>query len=276
MARDLLCDWLEQAGSSYDVALAPPFRGGVDWRSLDPAGYDQIAFVCGPFASQGRMAEFLQRFSHCRMIGLNLTMLEPLELDNPFDLLWERDSSACCRPDIALLSNQKLVPVVGLLRIDSQPEYREKDKHREAHESIQRLMEARPMTVVPIDTRLDVNTTGLRSAAEIESLIARVDVAISTRLHGMVLALKNGVPVIAIDSVSGGAKITRQAEAIGWPVVFSVDRLTDEALQKAFDYCLTGEARIAARECRDRAITLVLEIREQFIATVASIGRRRD
>jgi hypothetical protein len=32
MARDLACDWLERAGHSYDVALAPPFSGGVDWR----------------------------------------------------------------------------------------------------------------------------------------------------------------------------------------------------------------------------------------------------
>ena len=25
MARDIACDWLEQAGCKYDVALVPPF-----------------------------------------------------------------------------------------------------------------------------------------------------------------------------------------------------------------------------------------------------------
>ena len=35
MARDVVCDWLEQAGRSYDVALAPPFSGGLAWREVD-------------------------------------------------------------------------------------------------------------------------------------------------------------------------------------------------------------------------------------------------
>ena len=49
LAGDLACEWLERAGCSYDVALAPPFRGGVDWRSVDPQSYSNAVFVCGPF-----------------------------------------------------------------------------------------------------------------------------------------------------------------------------------------------------------------------------------
>jgi hypothetical protein len=272
MARDVVCEWLEQAGHNYDLALAPPFEGGVDWRSIDASAYAWLVFVCGPFASQGPLAELLQRFAHCRIVGVNLTMMEPLDSGNPFDFLWERDSTAYARPDIALLSKQKLVPVVGLLQIDTQPEYKERDKHREANQAIQRLARVRPMVIVPIDTRLDVNNTaGLHTPSEVESLIARMNAVISTRLHGMVLALKNGIPVVAIDSVSGGAKITRQAEAIGWPVVLSIDHLTDDALQRAFDYCLTEEARAAARNCRDRAISVALQVREQFLLALTSV-----
>ena len=36
LVRDLVCEWLECAGLSCDVPLAPPFSGGVDWRSVDP------------------------------------------------------------------------------------------------------------------------------------------------------------------------------------------------------------------------------------------------
>ena len=68
--------------------------------------------------------------------------------------------------------------------------------------------------------------------------------SITTRLHGTVLSLKNEVPVIAIDPEIGGWKIRRQAELIGWPVVFNVDDVTEEALQKALEYCLTEEARV--------------------------------
>ncbi|MBE9168992.1 polysaccharide pyruvyl transferase family protein [Pleurocapsales cyanobacterium LEGE 06147] len=124
------------------------------------------------------------------------------------------------------------------------------------------------MVAVTIDTGLDPNTTNLRNAAEVESLIACMDVVITTRLHGTVLALKNGVPVIAIDAIAGGAKVSRQAKTIGWSNVFSVDNLSDEMLAKAFEYCLTEEAKAKAKECRDRAIAGVEQIREQFIAAL--------
>src|SRR5438876_3211229 len=99
MARDLACEWLEQARQPFDVACAPPFSGGVDWRTIDPRSYSQVVFVCGPFGIGPPVDEFLERFAGRRFAGLNLTMLEPLEDANPFDLLWERDSSAASRPD---------------------------------------------------------------------------------------------------------------------------------------------------------------------------------
>ena len=58
----------------------------------------------------------------------------------------------------------------------------------------------------PIDTRLDVNATGLRTAAQVESL---------DRPHGrrrddaaarLVLALKNGVPAVAVDPIAGARR----------------------------------------------------------------------
>ncbi len=120
-----------------------------------------------------------------------------------------------------------------------------------------------------IDTRLDTNSTGLRTVSEVESLIARMDIVLTTRLHGTVLALKNGVPAVAVDPVTKGGKIRRQAETIGWPLVFAADDLTDEALRQAFDYCLTEDARVKARGCCRRAISMVQEVRDEFIASLA-------
>jgi exopolysaccharide biosynthesis predicted pyruvyltransferase EpsI len=158
------------------------------------------------------------------------------------------------------------VPVVGMVEVHPQREYRERSTHQVAHEAMHRLIHAREMAVVPIDTRLDINGTGLRTPAEVESLIARMDVVLTTRLHGMVLALKNGVPAIAIDPIAGGAKIRRQADTIGWPMAFTVDRLGDEELQKAYDYCLTMEARAQARACVERAVEKITKVRAQFVA----------
>jgi hypothetical protein len=266
LARDLACEWLLRAGHSYDVAHAAPFTGGVDWRSVDPGDYSHVVFVCGPFGNGEPVTAFLERFAGRQLIGVNLTMLDRLENWNPFDLLLERDSSARAHPDVTFLSRAPRVPVVGVILIHPQPEYRERDVHRAANDAVHRLVARHEVAAVTIDTRLDANSTGLRTPAEVESLIARMDVVLTTRLHGTVLALKNGVPALAIDPVAGGAKIRRQAETVGWPVIFDGGVVTDDELERAFAFCLTPAAREQARQCADRATGLVEEMRDEFLA----------
>ena len=264
LARDVVCKWLREAGHPYDVALAAPFTGGIAWEKADPNLYSHVIFVCGPFGNGPPLLEFFERFRACPLVGVNLTMLQPLEAWNPFALLIERDSSRRARPDLVFLSEEPRVPVVGLLLIDAQPEYRD-DRRVSVHETIRRFVAGRPMTVVPIDTRLDVNQTGLGTASEVESLVAKMDVVITTRLHGLVLAIKNGVPAIPIDAVAGGAKITRQVEAIGWPLLLNARDLTEEDIGQAFDYCLTPAARSRAAGCAESAKSALASSRAELI-----------
>ena len=273
LARDVVCTWLIRAGCPYDIALAPPFAGGVDWAQADPGSYSHLVFVCGPFGRSPAVIEFLARFSRCRLIGLNLSMLEPLEIWNPFQLLLERDSSRTARPDLSLLSGTPSIPVVGVVLIDSQPEYGSHDVRNAANEAIMRFIGARELAAVRIDTRLDVNSTGLRTPSEIEALIAKMDIVFTTRMHGLVLSLKNGVPVVAVDPVSGGAKVRRQAETLGWPCVFSADAVTDADLAQAFDFCLTDKARDTARHCARSARSSLAEAEDAFIAEFAPTTR---
>lgn len=271
IARDLVCDWLVSAGRTFDVAVAPPFTGGVDWRQVDPAAYEEIIFVCGPLGNGSPVTGFLDRFSGHRLIGINLTMLEPLDVWNPFDLLIERDSSRAVRPDLTFLANKAEVPVAGIVLVHPQNEY-PGAMHAVANDAIARLAASREMAVVPIDTRLDVNSTGLRTAAEVESLIARMDVVMTTRLHGMILAIKNGVPPLVIDPIKGGRKVITQARAIGWNVAFSPDELDDERLRTALDYCLSAEARAEVARVREHAIDSMRETRDAFIASMSVIA----
>src|SRR5262249_10805232 len=148
--------------------------------------------------------------------------------------------------------------------------YGARDVHRRANGAIERLIGRREMAPVRIDTRLDENATGLRTAAEVESLIARMDVVLTTRLHGTALALKNGVPAVAIDPVAGGAKIRRQAETIGWPVVLAGESASDEELLQAFDYCLTEQARDLAQRCADRARQSLASVGGEFLSFLRS------
>ena len=208
-----------------------------------------MIFVCGPFGNGEPIVSFLEHFQVCRLIGLDLSMLQPVDEWNPFDLLLERDSSRESRPDLSFLSRSPHVPVVGLILVHPQSEYGERGRHAHVHDLIHDMLGHVEAAIMPIDTRLDTNAGGLRSPAEIESLIAKVDLVVTTRLHGMVLALKNSVPAIVVDPIAGGAKITRQAQAIGWPIVFHGDACSREELESAFRYCLTGEAKEQARIC---------------------------
>ncbi len=269
MAKDVVCQWLSDAGYSFDVALAEPFDGGVDWQSVVPSDYSDLVFVCGPFSDNADALDVLERFGDCQKIGINLTMMKPLGFWNPFDVLLERDSDFNADPDISIVSGQPKVPVVGLVLVEPQLEYGDRARHEWANAAIERLVQARQMAVVKIDTRLDRNDSGLRSAAEVELVIARMDLVISTRLHGMVLALKNGVPVIAVDPIAGGAKITRQAEVLGWPILLNAASLNDADLQEAFDWCRSPGARGEARARADAARSRVHELRDSLLGALA-------
>lgn len=109
---------------------------------------------------------------------------------------------------------------------------------------------------MPLDTRLDPREwRNQATAAQLESVISRLDLVVTTRLHGLVLALKNGVPALAVDPVAGGAKVSAQAGAWDWPAVITGpgqaapgEPLLDPAmLGRWWDWCLSPEAAARAR-----------------------------
>ena len=272
LARDLVRDWLHEEQHSCDIAVAAPFSDGIAWQDAEPAQYGGLIFVCGPFGNGPPLVDFLAHFAGLPLIGVNLTMLQRLDEWNPFDLLLERDSSATSRPDLVFATSQPRVPVAGLVLVHHQSEYRDRARHTDANEALQELIDSRELAVIPIDTRLDDNQVGLRTSAEVESLIARMDVVLTTRLHGMVLALKNGVPALVVDPIAGGAKISRQAKAIGWDKVYVADALKPQELQSALDYCLSAEGGARARRIAERAAGKCEAIKQEFVDGIRALA----
>jgi hypothetical protein len=273
MARDVVCEWLKELDVATDLAVAPPFTGGVDWTTADPAAYSHVVFVCGPFGNGWPLVDFLERFKSCKIIGVDLSMLQPVDEWNPFASLIERDSSRRAHPDLAFLAEQPRVPLVGLCLVHVQKEYGKRGRHTEVHHALERLVRRHDVGVIRIDTRLDHNATGLWSATQVESLVARVDVVITTRLHGLVLSLKNGVPVLAVDPVAGGAKISAQAKIVGWPIVFNEADLSDETLDRALAFCLSDEARLLAARARRAAVDKLIPAKAEFLQALAREDR---
>ena len=79
--------------------------------------------------------------------------------------------------------------------------------------------------------------------------------------------------VVIDDPIPGGAKVRRQAETIGWPVVFTVDRINDKALRKALDYAereLKIDRLLLRKELRAGAGKVFLDRYGQLIDLSAS------
>lgn len=268
---------LREEGVDYDVLpfiekISPYLDHAIGRADLDPSAYTHLVVVCGPFWPEllERRGIDLHRFAHCTRIGLNLTMIEPIAAWNPFHLLLERDSDRDVRPDLTFLRQSERVPVAGLCTIAKQREYGDRQRHGEAVELLRQLALRKEAAAIDIDTRWPAyrNSGGLGSAAEIVSIIERTDLLLTNRLHGMVYALKSGVPVLAIDPVAGGDKITAQAKILGWPAVSTVEAASPQWLDSMFDWCLSAEGRDAAKAIAESARSKLLPVGDQLRGAV--------
>lgn len=255
-------DILSAEGIPFDVApyvdkYVPALAGAIPLGAIEPDRYTHLVVICGPIWPEllAKRKVDLHRFAHCVRIGVNLTMVEPLADWNPFHVLLERDSDRAARPDLTFLCDTGRVPVVGVCTIARQREYGGRQRHGQALEMLQDLVRDRRLATVAVDTRWPAsrNDGGLGSPEEVISVISRLDVLLTNRLHGLVFALKAGVPVLAVDPVAGGDKVMAQAGVLGWPAVTTVDEGTADQLPALLDWCLSAEARDQARSVAARA-----------------------
>lgn len=279
---------LQALGMAYDVVPYTDARQSVDrtWLNrfaLDPSRYSHLFVICGPFTPSMAIQHesIFGSFKHCVHIGVNLTMVEPLATFNPFEVLLERDSDRAVRADLSFREAPSRVPVIGLCLTGFQREYGDRHRGELAEQKLRRLIERSGAAFIEMDTSVptETNRFGLSNAAQFESICARLDAMLTTRLHGMVLALKNGIPTIAIDPVAGGDKVTHQAQKLGWNEVFDPEQASDDDLRAALDRCLSDAGRSNAQLVRDRAIASLAGFDKEFAAALQvrpNPGLRRD
>jgi hypothetical protein len=153
-------------------------------------------------------------------------------------------------PDLSISADTRATPVIGVVLAPSQPEYGARGAHRAVHDALAGWLTGLDCARLELDTRLD--TRDWRHCAtpdQFGSVLARLDALVSTRLHGLVLGLRVGVPVLAVDPVSGGGKVSAQARALDWPALVPADELDVATLGRWWDWCLSpqGRAHAAAR-----------------------------
>ena len=167
-------------------------------------------------------------------------------------------------PDIVFGADTDALPLVGVVLVHPQPAYGDRQRHQRVRRIVEEFLRTNRVVPVRLDTLIQNNQTCIETVAQFEALVRRVDLVISTRLHGMVFSLKNKTPVIAIDPVAGGAKVTAQARALGWPLLFNGDALSKEELEHAVALCLSDAMKDKAESVRATAIARVRALEREF------------
>ncbi|MEV6963169.1 polysaccharide pyruvyl transferase family protein [Streptomyces sp. NPDC051207] len=249
-------DVLRRAGIGHDVVWSPGFR--PDAPHLDdvrPAAYTHLVFVCGPLHGP-QIEDLHRRFAHCVRIAVGTSVIDP---GGPavtgFHRVLARDGApgTVPGPDLAARApGLPALPVAGLILTHGQHEYGPRRRHEQVAGALTGWLAGRDCARLELDTRLDAHDWRLcATPAQLESVLTRLDLVVTDRLHGLVLALRAGVPALAVDPVAGGAKVTAQAHACGWPALVPAERLDAARLERWWHWCLT-DGRRAAAETRER------------------------
>lgn len=260
LAAEAVAGALDDAGIAHDTAWSPVFRpGALHLDDADPADYTHLVFACGPIHSlapkPGATPPLLwlhERFARCRRIAVGVSLPDPWDpAAVGFDVILPRDGPGV-QPaqDLSLNAPPTAsVPRIGVITVRDQGEYGPSRRHDEADDVLGDWLLGLDAARLPLDTRLDPRDWRLPATpGQLEAVIGSLDTVVTTRLHGLVLALRSGVPALAVDPVEGGAKVTAQALALGWPAVLPVERLCPKELDRCLSWCLSEQGRQRARE----------------------------
>ena len=255
LALNRVQEALRRVGLDHDVAWSPRFRPeGPSLAQVRPEDYSHLVFVCGPLHGP-QIEELHRRFAHCVRIAVGTSVVDPgSPAVTGFHRVLARDAPGTePMPDLAAGAPAlPACPVVGVILTHGQQEYGARRQHARVADEVTRWLSRRDCARLELETRLDVRDWRLSATpAQLESVLSRLDLVVTDRLHGMVLALRAGVPALAVDPVEGGAKVTAQARACGWPALVPAERLETSVLDQWWEWCAAvgrGRAReIGAR-----------------------------
>jgi hypothetical protein len=245
-------DRLDGANMPAELALGPALgTDGLSLADADPARYSHLVFVGGPVHGPP-ITDLHRRYAGCRRIAIGVSVTDP---DDPavtgFHTVLARDEpGAPPRPDLSAEAGVHPVPVVAVVLAPGGGD--------EATGRITRWINEYDCAPVPCDGRLDSRDwRRCGNPDQVVSLLRRMDLVVTTQPHGMLLALRGGVPVLAVDPVRGGATVLARAKQLEWPAALSVSDLHDgdAPLRRWWDWCLSTSGRAAARRAATRRVT---------------------
>jgi len=247
-AAEVVASWLTEKNIEYDIVNEVSYsEKSIKFKKINPKIYNILFYVCGPFGigSFGPL-DIEKDFKHCKKIAINVSIDRDdiNSYQGYIDYIIARDSKTIKNPDLVFNIKNTKVPVIGVFLVHPNG-----PKELRCHENIQKQLwnffyktkYARIDLDTLITTRKHKNKTRVYSSDILNSLICKCDVIISTRLHGIVYALKNKIPVLAIDPIIGGGKVQKQIESIKWPCFLSGENATAENISLEMKKILEGK-----------------------------------
>ena len=263
LGADVVVGWLRELGVDHDVAWAPYFQRGPNWRDVDPADYTHLVFVSGPLFDLPELRQLSETFANAQRWAVNVSVVSDAGRAL-FDRVWERDAPGLARPDLAGGTTTPDVPVLAVAFAPPQEEYGPRSQADRVRGVLEDWLRARAMPWFELDMDLYEKPYD-RFPSQVEALIRRADVVVSMRLHALVLGLAHGVPVIACDGVAGGAKVSAQAAALGWPLALTAGEIDASALDAALEHALSGTLEEEIAQARQRMKDGNAEARAWFV-----------
>jgi polysaccharide pyruvyl transferase WcaK-like protein len=90
---------------------------------------------------------------------------------------------------------------------------------------------------------------------EIEQQYAQCALVITSRFHGAIAALRHNTPYIAIDQITGGAKVAPLLEALPWPHVHRIEEVDRERIRQDVAPILEGRDNHLLHSTRVAAVS---------------------
>lgn len=225
-------------------------------EAVDPARYSYLIVCCGPYDSSmfNRKGIKLSDFSHCKRVVFNTTMVETIASWSPFQYLVERDSDQNIRTESAFLYDKKPNEFITTCFISTQGEHGDSQIHQTVITKVFDYLRENQLLSIPIDTKFPSynNDANFESVDQFIAVASKSKVLITNRLHGMVFGLLAGVPVIVIDGIKGGGKLTKQCHQIGLPVIPG-EKLSSEELNKAIIWAKSASTKALIQSIVDKS-----------------------
>lgn len=265
-AAEVVSGWLTDAGIDHDLAYADYLHRGLDLAEVNPTRYSHLLWVCGPMMANELLDGLLDRFGHARRLAVGVSLIDPGTAAR-FDVVWARDGEGGSHPDLAIAPADGGPAVVATVFAPVQAEYGDRGRHGQVQRAVEEWIADRGLGSFDVATDLLTPAGFPRRVEQVQAALARADVVVSSRLHGLVLGLGAGRPVIACDPVLGGAKVTAQAAALDWAELLPAEDVTGPTLDAALARCLrSGGSAGPAQPDWDRISHALAEQRADLVS----------